>query len=98
MSELGETSIAKKQMCLIMRNGIELWLDEDKAESVGSSLLSNSKGIMKIDGRFINSVDIIGIFTPADLEEYRKIKRGMWKCKYNCWHEKEGICECGRAH
>jgi hypothetical protein len=81
---------------LVMRNGIELWIDEDKSEAVMKSLVENSKGMMMIDGRLLNAVDIMGIFTPKDLEDYHKTKRGMWKCRYGNWHERDGQCECAR--
>jgi len=93
---LGETSITNPQMGLVMRNGLELWLDKEKAMDIGESMLSSPKGIMRIDGRFINAVDIIGIFTPQDLEDYHKVKRGQWRCKYGNWHSRDENCECAR--
>lgn len=91
-----ETSISKIQKCLVMRNGIELWIDDDKSAAVMTSLVASSKGMMMIDGRLLNAVDIMGIFTPQDLEDYHRTKRGMWKCRYSNWHERDEICECAR--
>ena len=95
---VSETSIVKKQRCLLMRNDIEIWLDDEKANQIGESLAQQPKGLLKIEDRFVNAVDIIGIFNPKDMQIMQERRRGRWQCKYNTWHRKDDICECGRAH
>ena len=49
--------IAKKQMCLQTRTGIELWIDEDDAKKVFASLNGGGKFVV-IEGRLFNSADV----------------------------------------
>lgn len=91
---MSETSIAKIQKCLVMRNGIEIWLDADKSERVEMALVASPKGMLRLEGRLINAVDIIGIYLPEDLTDMQNRKQGMWKCKHNKWHNKGDDCTC----
>jgi hypothetical protein len=90
------TEIAKKQLVLRMKSGIEIWIDEDKADKVMSYLQTQKTGFGTIEGRLVNLVEIEGIFSPTDLEELAYRKQGMWKCKYNNWHNKNDDCTCVR--
>lgn len=86
--------LAKKQMCLVMRNGIEVWLDEEKAKNVGAQLQSGAKGMMLVEGRYINSVDLIGIFPARDMDEQVRRRNGQWKCSKGTWHDRAEKCIC----
>lgn len=86
--------LALEQRCILLRDFIEIWLDKEKAERFGNDLVNGLKGIVKIEGRFLNVVDIVGIFKPEDLINFYKKKSGQWKCEYGIWHEKEDKCNC----
>ena len=88
------TNLARKEMCVLMRNGIELWLDSDKATTFGNDLTEGMRTVVKIEGRYLNTVDIVGIFTPQDLDDYKRIKNGQWKCTKGTWHAKGEDCKC----
>lgn len=88
--------LTKPEMCIYLRSGIELWVEKEKATQFGDDLVSGSKAIVKINGQYVNTVDIVGIFDPTYLEELKKRKQGKWKCNYNNWHERDGVCECAR--
>lgn len=88
------TDIAKKQMCIFMRNGIEIWIDEDKAEQISADLIKSTVSMARIEGRILNFKDIVGIFNPQDLEELHRRNRGEWKCKFKNWHGKNDVCFC----
>ena len=75
-----------------MRNGIEIWLDNDKANIIGKSLIQNSRGMLKIENRFLNAVDILGIFKPQDLDDLKKRQKGWWQCNKGFWHAKNEEC------
>jgi hypothetical protein len=84
-------------MCILFRNGIEIWIDEEKALRFMEHYEKNQgQGLARIEGRFINLVEIVGVFYPQDLEDNKRRKKGEWKCKYNNWHLKEEVCYCGR--
>ena|SRR3990167_1328659 len=87
--------LSNKQKCLVMRNGIEIWLDGDKANKIGNDMLVIPRGIFKAEDRFLNTADIIGIFTPEDMDNLTRRKNGQWKCeKRGRWHDRGIKCEC----
>jgi len=89
------TNLTNPEMCLVMRNGIEIWVDQKKGESLGASWGNDKTNIIQIAGCFINPVDLMGIFTPQALDEHHRMKRGEWRCKYGFWHSKaETECNC----
>jgi len=83
------------QMCILMRNGMQIWIDKEKALKLQDILqgIDNNKFI-RYENITINTADITGIFTPLDLDDFIKIKRGNWKCKRGNWHTKEQDCDC----
>lgn len=87
--------ISKNIQCISIRNGVELWIDEDRANEI-SGILSkvSSHTFIKLEGRLINTADISGIFTAQDMEESTRRRNGEWKCRWNIWHGKGTKCEC----
>lgn len=64
------TPITSKGKSIIMRNGVEILLDDSKAEAVESVLLHmREHKFIKIGSRVINTADLVGIF---ELEDYKK--------------------------
>jgi len=74
-----------------MRNGAEIWIDKDKAESLGDDLIGGMRAMVKIDGRLLNTVDILGIFLPQDLERLTRQKQGQWQDARGEWHAKNEV-------
>ena len=98
MTNNSSTSITKKQKCLFMRNEIEIWVDEDRAKELEGILTANPRAIVRFEGRVLNTVDIVGVFLPEDLEDLKRRKLGQWKCKHNRWHNKDEDCNCGQKY
>ena len=86
--------IANKQKCLMIRNGVEIWLDEKRWEKLEYALKNSIGKFYDMEGRTINVADIVGIFLPIDLEEMKRRKNGQWKCGYGVWHNRGDDCEC----
>lgn len=86
--------IAKKQKCLMIRNNVEVWMDEEKWQKLEFALKNSIGKFVEIEGRIINTADIVGIFLPADLEDLKRRKNGQWKCEYGNWHNRGDDCEC----
>ena len=84
--------ITVPQKCILMRNGVEIWLDSEKAERFGNDWTAGLKAVVKIEGRFLNTVDITGIYSPEDLENLTRRKNGEWQCKKGYWHAKFENC------
>jgi hypothetical protein len=97
--------ITKNLMCVLMREGVEIWIEEEKLEPLMGML--ETKRFIKIDGRVINVADISGIYPAVDMEDRTRRmngqwkdengiwrNRGEWKCDYNNWHTKGDYCKC----
>ena len=84
-------------MCIALRDGVEIWLEDERATNLKNVLKSaNSSKFVDLGDEIINTADIIGIFKPETMDAKDKKKRGWWLCKYNKWHAKNETCECGR--
>lgn len=81
--------VSKNLVCLLMRNGIEIWLEKDRADNLVTALtaIKESKFI-NYDGRLINSADVSGLFTPQDMEDYTRRKNGQWKTSGGTWKDR----------
>jgi len=90
--------IAKDLKVIIMKNGIEITLEGEKLERFENALqeLGGQHRLIKIEGRSLNTAELVGIFYPDDLEELYMRKRGMWKCGKGRWHQKNEDCHCYR--
>jgi hypothetical protein len=89
--------LSKSLMCVQMRSGVEIWLEEDKASNLQNALqsITTSKFVMLPDGRqTINTADIVGVFLASTMEETTRRKLGEWKCASGNWHQKKGECSC----
>ncbi len=87
--------ISKSLKCIIMRNGVEIWKEQERIDNLRSMLISGKKvGFIDVDGEMINSVDIVGIFNPETMGDTIRRKSGQWKCFKGVWHEKNEKCSC----
>ena len=83
-------------MAIVLRNGLELWLEEEAVRNLKKVLTHSSQSkFVEICNEVINTADITGIFTPQTMDEFKRRKNGAWKCNYNEWHEKYQTCNCG---
>lgn len=86
--------LAKQEVCVLIRGGLELWIEKDSMEMLERALSDTSKRFVKINGQLINPYEILGVFTPTAMEDKQRRKNGQWKCLKGKWHEKGHICEC----
>ena len=87
--------LTKSLRCIVMRNGIEVWIEDEKLENLKKVLLSSDKhSFIEVEGKILNTADISGVFSPQDLEEMTRRKNGDWKCKFDNWHAKRERCQC----
>lgn len=88
--------LSKDLMCVSMRNGVEVWLEAERATTLREALLKVSKSkFVNIDEQIINTADVVGIFNPETMSDHTRRRNGEWRCKYNEWHEKFQKCDCG---
>lgn len=83
--------LAKKLMIVSIRNGVELSIEKDKLDEIKS--LMEIKRFVSINGRPVNTADIVGIFNPEDMEAVIRRKNGQWQGKDSKWHNR-GEHEC----
>ena len=88
--------ITTKTKCILLRNGIEIWIDNDQAEKI-SQLISVAKEnkLIDIEGETISVNSIDGIFSADKIYEQRKRKAGQWQCEHcKRWHTRFEECGC----
>ena len=86
--------LAKKLMCIVLRNGIEIWIDEERAKTFQQVLSKTSLKFIDLDNQTINIADVTGVFTPQSMEDFKRRKNGERKCKAGNWHDKDMKCDC----
>lgn len=87
--------LTKNLVCVCIRNGAQIWVESERADNLKKTLNNSEKHrFIEFENEFINSADIIGVFSPEVMEEITRRKNGQWKCKYDKWHDKFKKCEC----
>jgi len=80
--------LAKSLYCVELRNGIQLWLEEEKADKIRHILLTTENKFIQYEEQTINVADIVGVFRASTMEEATRRKNGQWKDKKGNWQEK----------
>ncbi len=79
-----------------MRDGIEIWIEDDKIQNLKKVLMITEKSkFIELDNEVINSADILGVFNANTMENKSRRRDGQWKCKWNYWHNRGEKCACG---
>jgi len=88
--------ISCKIMCLSMRNGVEIWLEDARIENLRQVLASpNTPQFITLpDQQLINRSDIVGVFSPKSMESLTERKNGVWRCKQGKAHDRGEKCDC----
>lgn len=88
-----ENKLDLQKKVLLLKSGLRYFLLPEEVDK-----LNLKTNYIQLQGDIISTSTIEGIFNPDKVEEADKRRRGMWKCKYNKWHNKMDNCECGRMH
>lgn len=87
------TSITNQQVCICIRNGVEIWVDANKQQAIRQVYQqARGKTMVTIEGRDVNLADLVGIFRPEDMEAKSRRSRGEWVCDSGHWHTKHDKC------
>lgn len=90
-----EIVIKKIKKCLLQRNGVEIWLDENKAIKLSEYLETNpTDRFIKIEGQTVNIADITGIYDEQFMLDLTRKKNGDYICNKGNWHTKGETCMC----
>lgn len=90
------TELAKKQVCVLVRSGLELWIDADNVHALEEAMSDTTKRFIKIHGQLVNPFEILGVFTADAMDERQRRKNGQWRCMQGSWHEKHTQCTCSK--
>lgn len=87
--------ISVKLVCVQMRSGVEIWIEQAKAEKL-QGVLKKITGSTFIDvgDEIVNSADIVGVFTPETMDATIRRKNGQWQCAQGTWHDRGEKCLC----
>lgn len=89
------TQVTKSLYCIAMRNGVELWIEQDRARRLQEVLERLTQHMfVNFEDRTVNTADIVGVFGASDMEEHTRRKNGEWKCGVGEWHTKGQDCQC----
>lgn len=78
-------------MCVLLRNRVEIWIDQERLPAIERAL--ETKAHFELDGSIIAASEVSGVFTPAHMEEYKRVQQGQWKCRWGHWHDRGELCE-----
>ena len=93
--------ITKPQMHIELRNGLSLPVDAEKVK-VFMQEVERCK-FVQINGEYVNTADISGVFKPKTIEARNKKKagKGNWKCEIHGnkieFNKKCGYCASGMS-
>lgn len=87
-----ERSLQKAQHCVLLKNGIELWIDNEKLTALDEALQNSDTQFISINGQRINRYQIDGVFDPLHIEELIRRKNGEYRCVAGHWHGKGKEC------
>jgi hypothetical protein len=89
------TELSKNLVCILMRSGVEIWVEADRAESLKKQIEGTTSSMfVRYENQFINTADISGIFTAPLMEDRTRRKNGDYKCNFNKWHSRQTKCTC----
>ena len=87
--------ITKKLMCIQIRSGIEIWVEDEKIAKLKAILAQNTGSkFIDFENQLINTADIVGVFDAKTMDEVVRRKNGQWRCKRGNWHDRFEKCSC----
>lgn len=87
--------LTKSQMCVMIRGGIEIWIDADQTEKLKKAM--ESQKYVNLKGSTVAVFDIQGVYTPEHVEEHKRYLNGQFKCMKGNWHDKNQKCDCRQS-
>lgn len=92
-----KNTITNPQKCIVQRNGVELWIDAERADKLQQVLeIMTEHKFIRLEGTgcTINTADITGIYEPTLINDMKRRKNGEWKCRDAQWHQRKEVCGC----
>ncbi len=90
-----ENKVSKNLHCICLRNGVEIWIENDRLGKLKEAITASAgHKFVEIDDEFINTADLVGVFSATTMDEVARRKNGQWRCQHGVWHDKAKKCEC----
>jgi hypothetical protein len=92
--------ISKNLMCICMRNGAQLWVEQERIAKLQRQLQQSTGHVFVAlpsagdTEEVINSADIVGIFSAQTMAELNNRKNGKWQYSFSQWHPRGNDCNC----
>lgn len=88
--------IVQSLHCVVVRNGIEIWIPSDKMQAFDNAykLARKNQELMYFGEERINPADVVGVFKADTMSDLTRRKNGQWKCQHGNWHDRNEKCEC----
>jgi hypothetical protein len=87
--------LSRKSWAIVVNGGLVAWEDDIEVEAMKQAIANKVEMIELSDGSFVQTRSI-NILSPLAYDTWSRQQRGMWKCKYDNWHNRNEHCECGR--
>jgi hypothetical protein len=87
--------LSKNLVCILMRSGVEIWVEADRAENLKTSIEASKQSMfVRYENQLLNTADISGIYTADVMADLTRKKNGEWKCRQAVWHQYRTKCDC----
>jgi len=84
--------LTDKTHCLLTRDKGQFWMTEERANSVKNLLSNNKPEFIDLDGEYIRTFHITGIYTAERMADLTHRQNGEWLCDHGYWHAKFEQC------
>lgn len=81
-------------MCVALRNGVEMWLEDGRSAALKRALGQSGSQFIEFEGEMFNRADVVGVFRASTMEDVRRRKNGQWQCRRSTWHDRGQGCDC----
>lgn len=81
--------------CVLMRSGIQIWVESEKAENLRDLLVQiTAHKFVKFEDQVFNTADLEGVYNAETMNSLTRRKNGQWLCRYDKWHDRKEECGC----
>lgn len=92
-----EQYISIPHKVLLTKNGNIIWITAEKAREFEQAIVGQTVHrfirIKELD-RTINTAEVAEVMTEPQYNDFIRIKKGDYQCKWKKWHTKKEECNC----
>lgn len=93
---MSEGQLSLENTVVVTRGTGRYYVSSDRGKNIVNILNSEDRPfMMKIGENFVQTNDIIGVVTAAQVDDMEKRRRGLWQCGKANWHNRDEVCKCG---